>query len=103
MCSVTTGPYSRRRHKQIPEPPLAYVWALCSSNSYTKGRQAAQPQGPGGRQWDFCWSLPEPEGQVQTTSPPCRTRLQLKGEAVLNLSNVQQKKPNGLLSAVVVL
>lgn len=75
-------------------------------NSHTKDRQAVQPREPGGKQWDFSSPQPQPGGQVQTTSPPCRATLQLKGEAVLNLCNAQQKRPGIfclLLSAVVVL
>lgn len=60
-------------------------------NSHTKGRRAAQPRGPGGKQWDFSSPQPQPEGQVQTTSPPCKTTLQLKGEAVLNFCSAQQR------------
>ena len=75
-------------------------------NSHTKGRRAMQPRGPGGKQWDFSSPQPWPEGQVQTTSPPYEATLQLKGEAVLNLCNAQQKRPGTfclLLSAVVFL
>lgn len=75
-------------------------------NSHTKGRRAMQPRGPGGEQWDFSSPQSYPEGQVQTTSPPCKATLQLKGKAVLNLCNAQQKRQGTLcllLSAAAVL
>lgn len=42
---------------------------------HTKGGRAAQPRGPGGKQWDFCSPRLRPGGQVQTTSPPCGAAL----------------------------
>lgn len=60
-----------------------------------KGRQAAQPRGPGGEQWDSSSPRPRPEGQVQTTSPPCEAVLQLKGEP----RNRATKEPGRFLSA----
>lgn len=64
-------------------------------NSHTKGRRAMQPRGPGGKQWDFSSPPPQPEGQVQTTSPPCRATLQLKRRGRVQLVQCTTKRGQG--------